>query len=229
MYRYLSTATARVIEVFKVTDEDSGENGKVTFSIGGSAAEFLNIDSINGILRTKSDKNNGNYTLEVIAMDNGNPRKKTTTSVTVTVDKQGTNQRIVFTQQVINMTVKENRPISSLLESVSSKVTKPSSVTLKYEIIDSSSDLAFAVNLDSGMVTLSKLVDRETTEIHEFVVRAKNQAQPTESDLALVSLIIIRQCKTIALGIRLFFVVAKVFSFTCRIDEWFSGFQFWFQ
>ncbi|XP_071155012.1 protocadherin Fat 4-like isoform X2 [Mytilus edulis] len=185
--RYLSTATGRVIEVFKVNDEDSGENGRVTFSISGSAAEFLNIDSINGILRTKSDKDDGAYALQVIAMDHGNPPKETTTSVTVTVDKQNSNQRIQFTQQVINMTVKENHPIGPLLDSdVSSNVTKPSTVTLKYEIIGNSSDLAFAVNLDSGLVTLSKPVDRETTDIHEFVVRAKNQAQPTESDLALV-------------------------------------------
>ncbi|XP_076090651.1 cadherin-23-like isoform X2 [Mytilus galloprovincialis] len=184
--RYLSSAAERVIEVFKVTDEDSGENSRVTFSIGGSAAEFLNIDST-GILRTKSDKNNGDYALQVIAMDNGNPRRQTNTSVTVTVDKKNSNQRIQFTQQVINMTIKENCPINFQLESVSSKVTRPSDVTLNYTIIDSSSsNVAFAVHSTSGMVSLSKLVDRETINTHEFVILVTNQAAPAESDLALV-------------------------------------------
>ncbi|XP_063420960.1 protocadherin Fat 4-like [Mytilus trossulus] len=186
--RYLSSAAERVIEVFKVTDEDSGENGRVTFSIGGSAAEFLNIDPIYGILRTKSDKNNGDYALQVIAMDNGKSSKQTTTSVTVKVNKNVvTTQPIQFTQQVINMTIQENRPINSQLESVSSKVTKPSGVTLNYTIIDSSSsDVAFVVHSTSGMVSLSKQVDRETIHTHEFVVLVKNQAAPNESDLALV-------------------------------------------
>lgn len=190
LYRYFS-AIERVIELFKVTDKDSGENGRVTFSIGGSAAEFLNIDSTDGILRTKSNANktNGDYDLEVIAMDNGSTRKQTTTSVTVTVAKQE-KKLIQFTQQEINMTVNENRPISSQLERVSSKVRNTDSVTLKFEIIDSRLDLAFAVNQDSGMVTLSKSVDRETTDIHKFVVSVKKDNDPTQSDFALVSLII---------------------------------------
>lgn len=184
--RYFS-ATERVIEVFKVTDKDSGENGRVTYSISGSAANFLSIDSSNGILRTKgSSINNNNYTLQVIARDNGIPMKQRSTSVKVTVVKKGTNQPIQFTQQEINMTVNENRQINSPLESVSSKVTNTASVTLNYEIIDSSSDLAFGVNSTSGMVTLSKPVDREKNDIHEFVVRVKNQADNRESDLALV-------------------------------------------
>ncbi|XP_052063814.1 protocadherin Fat 4-like isoform X2 [Mytilus californianus] len=185
--RYFS-ATERVIEVFKATDKDSGENGRVTYSISGTAASFLSIDPSNGILRTKSsiNINNNNYTLQVIARDNGNPMKQRSTSVRVTVVKKGTNQPIQFTQQEINMTVKENRQINSPLESVSSKVTNTASVTLNYEIIDSSSDLAFDVNPTSGMVTLSKPVDREKNDIHEFVVRVKNQADNKESDLALV-------------------------------------------
>lgn len=187
IFRYLSPG--RVVEVFKATDIDSGENGKVHFSIRGNATQFLQIGKVDGILRTKKNAftpKEGEYYLNVTVTDNGIKPLTNTTSLVVIVQKL-IEQSIKFNVQEINMTIQENRPLNSSVKSVLKNVINTENKILMFDIIDESGDLSFSLHRDTGMVNVFKDVDRELREIHEFVIRVRNTENAEQSDLALVS------------------------------------------
>lgn len=177
---------------------DSGENGKINFSLSGNATDFLHIGKLDGILRTNKDSvtpTMHNYFLNITVTDNGNPPLANTTSVVVTVEKQS-EPSIEFNQQVIDMKITENSAQKSELKSVLDYVTHPKDKSVTFEIIDERGGLSFSLNGSNGMVTLVKRIDRELKEVHEFVVRVKINNDDAESDLALVSLLETFTCFT---------------------------------
>ncbi|CAC5412611.1 FAT4 [Mytilus coruscus] len=189
--RYFSGG--RVVDIFKATDMDSGENGKVHFSIAGNATQFLQIGKVDGILRTKTDANTppkGDYYLNVTVTDNGIKPLTNTTSLVVIV-QQLIEQSIKFMEQKINMKIQENSPHNSPIESVSKYVINTENKNLMFDIIDESADLSFSLHRETGMVTVIKHIDREMKEIHEFVVRVRNTDTTEQSDLALVRVSIV--------------------------------------
>ncbi|XP_052063802.1 protocadherin Fat 3-like [Mytilus californianus] len=178
----------RVVEVIKVIDLDSGNNAKIHFEIGGTAANFLKIDQNGGILRTErlANPDDGDYSLTIKITDYGIPSLTNTASMTVRVQKHSQEQSLKFIQQEINMTVVENSAHNLPLKSVSKYVDNPDNQSLKYEIIDKSEDLSFFVNELDGKVILIKDIDRELKEVHEFVIRVRHTNNADNSDLALV-------------------------------------------
>ncbi len=72
----------------EATDFDSGENGKITYSIASSTAPALfNIDS-NGAVTLQGSVNfevEASYTLTVMAKDNGTPSLNTTAVLKIVV------------------------------------------------------------------------------------------------------------------------------------------------
>ena len=69
------------------SDEDSADNGRISYSIQSDSSEgLLTLDNATGLLAV-----NGNFTsamvysLEVLAMDHGNPPSDDVTTVTVNV------------------------------------------------------------------------------------------------------------------------------------------------
>ena len=72
----------------EATDFDSGENGKITYSIASSTAPGLfNIDS-NGTVTLQGFLNfevEASYTLTVMAKDNGSPSLNTTAELKIFV------------------------------------------------------------------------------------------------------------------------------------------------
>ncbi|VDI58231.1 Hypothetical predicted protein, partial [Mytilus galloprovincialis] len=182
--RYFSPG--RVVEVFKATDMDSGENGKVHFNISGNATKFLQIGEVDGVLRTVTNPNpKGNYSLNVTVTDNGNPPRTTTHSLAVIANPLS-EQTIKFNKQEIAMHISENSPKRSILESVKKHVSNPKNKTLMFDIIDESGKLSFSLNDTTGIVTLVKDVDREEKEVHEFVIHVQSTDNAEQSDLALV-------------------------------------------
>lgn len=185
---------------------DSGENGLVHFSLSGDATEFLQIDKLDGIVRTKktdSDRPTKNrYFLNVTATDNGIPPRASTNSLEVRLEQQA-EPSIEFKQQVINMTITENSAQNSSLESVSKYVKKNEDKSVTFDIIDERADISFSLDEYDGMVTLKKTIDREIKEVHEFVVRVKSNNDDDGSDMALVSLCQIFTCLTMIRIIKL--------------------------
>ncbi|XP_063420961.1 protein dachsous-like [Mytilus trossulus] len=183
--RYFSPG--RVVEVFKATDADSGENGKVHFKISGNATQILQIGKVDGILRTVTNENSkGNYSLLVTVTDNGNPPMTTTQSLVVIVNTLNNEQPIKFTQQEIDMHILENSLKNSPLQSVIGKVSNPKNKTLMFDLIDESGDSSFYLGRATGMVSLKKEIDREEKEVHEFVIHVQSTDNAEQSDLALV-------------------------------------------
>ncbi|XP_071155009.1 protocadherin Fat 4-like isoform X2 [Mytilus edulis] len=177
----------RVVDVIKAKDLDVGNNAKIHFTIDGNASDFLSIDQNGGILRTKKSPNptDGNYSLIIHITDDGSPSLTNSAPMTVKVQTHS-KQSLKFNKQEINMTVMENSAQYLTLQSVSHYVSNPDNQSLKYEIIDKSEDLSFFVDESNGTVILTKEIDRERKEVHEFVIRVRNKNVAENSDLALV-------------------------------------------
>lgn len=71
-----------------VSDEDSGNNGRISYSIqSDNSGELFTLDNVTGLLSVNGNLGTGNtvYSIEVLAMDHGNPPRYDTTVVTVNV------------------------------------------------------------------------------------------------------------------------------------------------
>ena len=71
------------------TDLDSGENGRITYSISASTAPGLfAIDTVNGDVTLQGPldyESQSSYTLTVKAKDNGSPSKEATATLKISV------------------------------------------------------------------------------------------------------------------------------------------------
>lgn len=84
------------------------------------------------------------------------------------------------------MTIEENKPINTQVESVSSGVIRPSGTSLSFEIVDSDVSKIPLTLTNDGKVQVSGNIDRESKDVYEFIVKVKNTAANDQSDLSLV-------------------------------------------
>lgn len=80
-----------VIHVFTAEDQDLGNNGEVTFVIAaGNVENMFNVDLHSGKLtgRPLDRERRAQYTLIIIAQDQGTPSRKTTCNMTISVDDE---------------------------------------------------------------------------------------------------------------------------------------------
>lgn len=177
--------SGRLVLAVSATDADAGVNGEVTYTISGAA--FLQINGKSGVISTTNQPtpSNSQYQLIVTATDGGSSPLSSSTTIAVTIDTI-TTQPVKFNKQEFNMTIEENKPINTQVESVSSGVIRPIGTSLSFEIVDSDVSKIPLTLTNDGKVQVSKNIDRESKDVYEFIVKVKNTAANDQSDLSLV-------------------------------------------
>ena len=174
--------------VFQVTatDKDSGTNGDVSFSIAkGNLNSRFSIERNTGVISLAGSLDSAKqsaYSLIVRAADGGASQRSETTAVTVNVVKPS-QLKPVFDQNVYSVSLPENFGVGISVTRVRARETLGSS-GIRYSLSDST---VFGVDATTGIVSLSRLLDRETKDQYSITVVATDQRQPPQSSTALLN------------------------------------------
>lgn len=159
------------------TDKDSDSNGRLSYSILGPGAELFYIDADSGIIRLNVSLDHETtpwLQFQVEARDHGKPSRFCTALVQVNVLDLNDVAPIFEDPSSYAFTVLENLPANQTIGHV--KATDPESGShgsVTYSLKDGNSD-CFAVNAVSGRIWTTRSLDRETQEVHRFIVLASN-------------------------------------------------------
>ncbi|XP_055386024.1 protein dachsous [Condylostylus longicornis] len=167
-----SIRVGQVVTHVIATDKDSGNNGKITYSIlSGNKDESFKIDSNTGLIRLSRSlqiNSSPKFNLIISASDNGIPSRKVQLYLQIFINSV-TNVPPRFFQPVYRVNISESTPIGSILARVGAKsFNSNENAYLLYEIPPGICDNHFQVGLLSGTITNLKKFDRETKD--EYMV-----------------------------------------------------------
>ncbi|XP_046565138.1 protocadherin Fat 4-like isoform X2 [Haliotis rubra] len=177
-------STNNPVDVFEVTDDDSGTNGQFTFSMSGETDKFFIDGETVGVLRIKAGATqpgaSTTYKFDVTATDKGSPPRRVSVPVTVQVKKIEGNRMVHFRENDIFFSILENQEYTTPFGTA--KALHDVTVSVTYSLIHGGD---FRIDQTSGELTCSTPQDRETAPSHTMIVRAIDLAT-NASDLAVI-------------------------------------------
>lgn len=114
------------------------------------------------------------YTLSVVATDKGEPAQSTTMEITVILDDVNDNSP-VFEVDSYRETIQENVPVGlEFLQVVATDPDLGSNAWISYTIVDGNYNSDFSIDLQSGVLSVAKTLDRERRQYYELTVQAQD-------------------------------------------------------
>uniref|UniRef100_A0A8C2Q903 Protocadherin Fat 4 n=1 Tax=Cyprinus carpio TaxID=7962 RepID=A0A8C2Q903_CYPCA len=161
-----------------VTDEDSGSNAQLHYSLTGRNSEKFRIDPIRGAI-TANEKLTGSseVTFTVHVKDGGTNPKTDSTTVTVRFVTGGDFPQIRIKEKVF--TFPENQPTNTVVTKVTG--SSPRAGSLSYYIASGNLDNAFHIDQLSGEMSIKKPLDYENIEKYVLWIEARDQGFPPYS------------------------------------------------
>ncbi|XP_041864356.1 protocadherin-16 [Melanotaenia boesemani] len=159
----------------KATDPDSGPGGELEYRIaGGDPDGDFQLHISTGALSTSRGldrEKKAEYTLEVVAMDRGSPALSATVTVEVKVLDVNDNSP-VFSKSSYTVEVSEDAAEGSQVLQVSATDADDGFNGKVLYFLSHEAHGAFAVNEDTGRITISAPLDREKLASYSFQVFA---------------------------------------------------------
>ncbi|XP_031654433.1 protocadherin alpha-8 isoform X8 [Oncorhynchus kisutch] len=187
------------ISLVSVLDKDGGKNGvvhcevenKVPFKLETNYKNYYSL-VVDGPLDRETASH---YNVTITAKDEGTPPLSSTSVITVEVSDENDNAPH-FSENVINVYVKENSPIGDVIKTVSAvdaDVSENSQVTYSLEIISNSLPLSTMVNInsDTGDIVSLQSFNYEEIQIFSFKVQASDSGVPPLSSNVTVNVFIL--------------------------------------
>ncbi|XP_006003958.1 protocadherin-19 isoform X2 [Latimeria chalumnae] len=188
-----------VIALVRVSDRDSGTNGRVQCKLLGNvpfrSQEYESFSTIlvDGRLdREQRDQ----YNLTILARDNGNPTLQSTKSFTVKITDENDNHPY-FSKPYYQVIVQENNTPGAYLLSVSARDPDLGlNGSVSYQIVPSQvRDMPVftyvSINPTSGDIYALRSFNHEQTRAFEFKVLAKDGGNPSLQSNATVRVIVL--------------------------------------
>ncbi|KAK2161264.1 hypothetical protein LSH36_119g03060 [Paralvinella palmiformis] len=179
-----------VIAEIKAIDADAGANGLVRYSI--TSGNFLNkfsIDSRTGqlaVLQPLDFEKVQQYRLSIRAQDGGSPYKSNSTIVLIKVIDVNDNEPKFYTS-LYQESVPENEPLGYTVMRVQAfDADSGLNSAVVYTLKHTTDDLPFEIDPTSGVLIISKQLDRETLSEYDFSVEARDQGTPPRSTMARI-------------------------------------------
>lgn len=173
---YETAAEGSMVLQILATDRDSGDNGRITYSIdGGNVGNVFIIDSQLGFLRLGKQldlhASSDEYLLQVKATDNGKPRLSSQIPVHIMVN-MADNAPPRFMRQDTTAEIYENSPEGTFV----CEIEAMSSSSLLFEIAHGNDGDVFFINPSVGIVTVKNNLDFERQKFYNLTVSATNMA-----------------------------------------------------
>jgi len=173
------------------SDWDEGDNGRVVFSIPGNVSQTFHIDQ-QGILSVHAAVDREAYDtfrFPVLAVDSGSPALTGSALIIISVEDVD-DEKPHFVQQQFHFKVIENEASAGAqvgFVSAEDRDGAPyNAFVYAFHSGDQISEAAFAVDSDTGDVTLRHSLDRERRAQHRFIVVAYDPESPESSGTATV-------------------------------------------
>ncbi|KAM6939461.1 protocadherin-23 [Xenentodon cancila] len=175
-----------IMQVF-ASDADSGVNGQIEYSIlSGNNNDAFILDSTRGILATNvllDREITSSYKLVLQAADKGKPPLSSTTIVRVQVVDVNDNSPVIPPMEPV--VIAENVPVGFVVTQVTTNDVDLSS-TITYSFSDnSSSQVPFAIDPYTGVITLTRALDYEVQTEYTLTVWASDSLHQATGDVKL--------------------------------------------
>lgn len=169
------------VVVISATDEDTGENARITYMMEDNVPQFK-IDPDTGAITTQMEidyEDQASYTLAIIARDNGIPQKSDTTYVEIIVLDANDNTP-QFGRDKYQGTVFEDAPLmTSVLQISASDRDSGSNGRVSYTFQggdDGEGD--FIIEPYSGIIRTHRKLDRENVPVYNLKAFAVDRGVP---------------------------------------------------
>ncbi|XP_058240232.1 cadherin-23 [Hemibagrus wyckioides] len=167
----------------KATDEDSGLNGKVEYSItaGDPNNEFI-VSPVEGELRVRRDveldrETTAYYNVTVTAKDLGTPPRSSTVIVGIVVLDINDNDPILLNLP-LNTSVSEGASVQTSITRVRAQdADSGRNALLTFNITAGNPDGAFYINETSGVVQVNRPLDRERVAEYTLTITVKDNPE----------------------------------------------------
>ncbi|XP_033930567.1 cadherin EGF LAG seven-pass G-type receptor 1 isoform X1 [Pseudochaenichthys georgianus] len=169
------------VVVISATDEDTGENARITYVMEDNVPQFK-IDPDTGAITTQMEldyEDQASYTLAIIARDNGIPQKSDTTYVEIIIADANDNTP-QFLRDRYQGTVLEDAPVrTSVLQISASDRDSGPNGRLSYTFQDGDDgDGDFFIESSSGIIRTSRKLDRENVPVYNLKAYAVDRGVP---------------------------------------------------
>ncbi|KAJ0050289.1 hypothetical protein NL108_014936 [Boleophthalmus pectinirostris] len=173
-----STAAGSLVFAVTVTDEDSGSNAQLHYSLTGRNSDKFKIDPVRGAI-TANEKLTGSseVTLTVRVKDGGVNPKTDSTTVTVRFVTGGNFPVIKLRERAF--TFPESQPTNHVVTTVSGSSRRGG--PLSYYIASGNLDNAFHIDQLSGELSIRHQLDYEHIQKYVLWVEARDQGFPPYS------------------------------------------------
>ncbi|XP_056903807.1 cadherin-23 [Takifugu flavidus] len=184
----------------RASDEDSGLNGKVEYSItGGDHQNEFMISPVEGELRVRKDveldrETTAFYNITVTARDLGTPSRNSSVVVGVHVRDINDNDPVLLNLPH-NTSVREGAPIHTSVARVQAEdADSGRNALLTYNITAGNLDGAFYINDTSGVVQVNRPLDRERVAEYRLTITVKDNPENSriarrDSDLLVIAIL----------------------------------------
>ncbi|XP_062852533.1 cadherin EGF LAG seven-pass G-type receptor 1 [Trichomycterus rosablanca] len=169
------------VVVISATDEDTGENARITYVMEDNVPQFK-IDPDTGAITTQVEidyEDQASYTLAIIAHDNGIPQKSDTTYVEIIVEDANDNVP-QFSREKYQGTVFEDAPqFTSVLQISASDKDSGSNGRVSYTFQGGDDgDGDFIIEQFSGIIRTNRKLDRENIPVYNLKAYAVDRGIP---------------------------------------------------
>ncbi|XP_023685991.2 cadherin EGF LAG seven-pass G-type receptor 1 isoform X1 [Paramormyrops kingsleyae] len=169
------------VVVISATDEDTGENARITYIMEDNVPQFK-IDPDSGAITTQMEidyEDQASYTLAIIARDNGIPQKSDTTYVEIIVLDANDNAPR-FLRDMYQGSVFEDAPTyTSVLQISASDRDSGSNGRLSYTFQGGDDgDGDFFIEAYSGIIRTARKLDRENVPLYNLKAYAVDWGVP---------------------------------------------------
>ena len=182
-----NTAKGRTVLRVEASDPDSGENGKINYTItSGNDLGYFTIDAVKGIISVEIPPDREQYpsfTLNIRATNKpafvpSTPSAKTDCSVLITIEDANDN-RPNITNTITTVQVEENSPANTqVLDVNATDADIGVNGEIVYEIVQGNINNAFKIVRDSGVISTRGAIDREAIASYTLKVQVTDKGSP---------------------------------------------------
>nr|XP_033813815.1 cadherin EGF LAG seven-pass G-type receptor 1 isoform X2 [Geotrypetes seraphini] len=186
---------SQILQV-QASDRDRGNNAVIHYSIvsGNIKGQFYihsftgNIDVINPLDYEMIRE----YTLRIKAQDGGRPPLSNSTGVVVVQVVDVNDNSPIFVSTPFQATVLENVPVGySVIHIQANDADAGDNSRMEYRLVDTPPNFPFQINNNTGWITVSQELDRETVDHYSFSVEARDHGLPVTSSSASVAITVL--------------------------------------
>ncbi|XP_066575944.1 protocadherin Fat 4 [Amia ocellicauda] len=180
-----STSAGSLVFAVTVTDEDSGSNAQLHYSLVGRNSEKFKIDPVRGAITANEMLAGGSeVTFTVRVKDGGANPKTDTTTVTVRF-VTGEDFPVIKPGQTV-FKFPENQGVHTLVTTISGSSTRRG--PLSYYIASGNLDDAFHVDQQTGELSIKQALDFENIPKYVLWIEARDQGFPPFSSYEKVEI-----------------------------------------